>query len=321
MKLGVALPSFASETCRVSARQLERYAQRAEAYEFGGLWQLEHLIQPPTYQTSWLDPLTTLANVAGATESIPLGTSILILPMRNPVLVAQRAATIQHLSEGRLTLGLGLGYVESEYEAVNVPFEERGPRFSEGVELLYRLLHEEEVTFDGDFYDVSELSLEPDVRSPRILAGGASVERDGERFIPDKVSERIASVDGWISPSGPPELRGEDWERIATYLAEHNFEATSFDRVALNYTYLVPGVDSDSALEKQRAVFEEYVTGSRGSAEDLHLLGSTDEIRGQLEAYEAAGFDQVILGPPTYDPGEINRQLRLWRDELLPEFR
>lgn len=320
MKLGVALPSFASDDCRLTARQLERFATRAEEYGFAGLWELEHLVQPPTYRTSWLDPLTTLATVAGATETIPIGTSILILPMRNPVLVAQRAATVQHLSEGRLTLGLGLGYVEAEYDAVNVPFAERSPRFSEGIELLYRLLHGDRVTFDGEFYEVTEFTLEPNVRPPRVLAGGASVETDGERHVPSPVVERIGEVDGWVAPSGSPELREQDWSTIAESLEARGRRPEEFDRVALNYTHLVPGVDTETALEKQRTVFEEYITGSRGSAADLHLLGSVDDVRDQLAAYEDAGFDQVILGPPTYDPSEVERQLRLWRDELLPGF-
>lgn len=240
--------------------------------------------------------------------------------MRNPVLVAQRAATIQHLSEGRLTLGLGQGYVEAEYDAVNVPFGERSPRFSEGIELLYRLLHEDRVTYDGDFYDVSAFRLEPDVRPPQVLAGGASVEADGDHRVPSPVKERIAGVDGWVAPSGSPALRARDWSAIAEYIEDEGGTAETFDRVALNYTYLVPGVDSAAAKEKQRAVFEEYITGSRGSAEDLHLLGTVDEVWDQLAAYEEAGFDQVILGPPTYDPSEIERQLRLWQDELLPGF-
>lgn len=119
--------------------------------------------------------------------------------MRNPVLVAQRAAAIQHLSEGRLTLGLGLGYVETEYDAVNVPFEGRSHRFSEALELLYRLLHEDQVTYDGDYYDVTEFTLEPNVRPPRVLAGGASVETKGDRHVPTTIKERIAGVDGWVA--------------------------------------------------------------------------------------------------------------------------
>lgn len=320
MKLGVALPSFASDDCRVTARQFERYARRAEEYGFAGVWELEHLVQPPTYRTSWLDPLTTLATVAGVTETVPIGTSILILPMRNPVLVAQRAATVQHLSEGRLTLGLGLGYVEAEFDAVNVPFEERSPRFSEGLELLYRLLHEDRVTFDGEFYNIEEFSLEPDVRPPRVLAGGGGVEADGERHVPVPIKTRVARVDGWIAPSGPPELRGRDWSEIAEHLEAEGRDPAAFDRVALNYTYLVPGAGSETATEKQRAVFEEYITGSRGSSEELHLPGTVEDVREQLTEYEAADFDQVILGPPTYDPIEIDRQLLLWRDELLPGF-
>lgn len=320
MKLGVALPSFASDGSRVTARLLERYALQAEEYGFAGIWQLEHLLQPPTYRTSWLDPLSTLATVAGVTESIPIGTSILVLPMRNPMLVAKRAATIQHLSEGRLTLGLGLGYVESEFDAVNIPFEERSARFSEGLELLYRLLHEDEVTFEGEFYNVTAVSLEPDVRPPRLLAGGASVQRDGEQYVPEPVIGRIAKVDGWIAPSGPPWLRKENWTEIADRLEKNGRDPATLDRVALNYTYLVPGADPETATEKQRAVFDGYITGSRGSAEELHLLGSVADALEQLATYEDAGFDQVIIAPPTYDPHEITRQLRLWKDELLQEY-
>lgn len=177
------------------------------------------------------------------------------------------------------------------------------------------------MTFQGEFYDVSEFTLEPDVRPPRVLAGGASVETDGERLVPTPIKERIAGVDGWVVPSGSPDLRGRDWSEIDDHLEDEGRDPAAFDRVALNYTYLLPGADSKTATDRQRAVFEEYVTGSRGSAEELHLLGSVDDIREQLAAYEAAGFDQVILGPPTYDSTEIDRQLRLWRDELLPEFR
>lgn len=147
---------------------------------------------------------------------------------------------------------------------MNIPFEERSARFSEALKLLYGLLHEEQLTFDGEYYDVSEFTLEPNVRPPRVLAGGASVETNGDRLVPTPIKERIVGVDGWIAPSGSPGLRADDWSGIAEYLEDQGEGPETFDRVAVNYTYLVPGVDSTTAKEKQRAVFEEYITGPRG---------------------------------------------------------
>jgi alkanesulfonate monooxygenase SsuD/methylene tetrahydromethanopterin reductase-like flavin-dependent oxidoreductase (luciferase family) len=102
MDLGVAPPTFATDGWRLPASRLLRFAERAEALDFAGVWVTEHLRHPPNRNYSRLAPMTTLATVAGATESIPIGTSVLILPLRDPVLVAQRAATLQHLSEERL---------------------------------------------------------------------------------------------------------------------------------------------------------------------------------------------------------------------------
>lgn len=83
MRLGVGLPSRTSGAQTVSATTLERYATRAEEYGFASGWALEHLLRPPSYKSSWADPLTTLATVSGATDTLDVGTSILILPMRN----------------------------------------------------------------------------------------------------------------------------------------------------------------------------------------------------------------------------------------------
>lgn len=130
MRLSVSLPGFATDGYRVPPSRLKHFARQAEEFGFGGVWQSDHLLNPPTYSTSFLDPLTTLASIAEVTDRIPLGTCLVILPLRDPVWVAKRAATVQHLSEGRLSLGVGLGYVEDEFEAVGVPISERSPRFT-----------------------------------------------------------------------------------------------------------------------------------------------------------------------------------------------
>ncbi|EMA54416.1 LLM class flavin-dependent oxidoreductase [Halococcus salifodinae] len=174
MQLSIGLPSFASESHAVPPDRFRRYARLADEYEFAGAYLIEHLCENPNYATSQHDPLTTLSVVAGETDTIPVGTSILVLPLRNPVLVAKRAATLQYLSGQRLTLGFGAGYVEAEFDAAGVPLEERSARYLEGIELIRRLFEEDRVTFDGDFYDVEDFHLNRTSASPREFWPGAA---------------------------------------------------------------------------------------------------------------------------------------------------
>lgn len=321
MRLGVAPPTFATDGWRLPPSRLERFATRAEDAGFGGVWVTEHLLQPPGRNYSRLDPLTTISAFAGATSTIQLGTAILILPMRDPVLLAQRAATLQHLSEERLTLGFGAGWVKDEYEAVGIPFEERGPRFTEGLELFRRLLHEDEVTFDGEFYSVDGVRLEPDVdRPPRLLVGGGGTEIDGERRVPEPIKERIYEhADGWIASPRPASVLAEDWNEIADYLAAAGRDPTTLDRVALNWLHLVPGASTELSEEKQRRVYLRDREADPDRADEAlvnQLTGSVEDVRAGVDEYERLGFDELVLGPTTHDPAEADEQVDLWDEHL-----
>lgn len=321
MKLGVGLPSKSSDDHLLPGSRLKRYAHRADEYGFAGIWVLEHLIRPPSYKTSFTDPLATLAAVAGAVETIDVGTSIMILPMREPTMVAKRAATIQHVTEGRLTLGLGQGYIRSEYDAVNVPFEERHRRFTEGIDLLDRLLHEETVTYDGEFYSVEDFRLEPALtRPPRVLVAGGGGERDGEWHVATTVKNRIAMGDGWIASSGS--TIEKDWTEIATHLEANGRDPEAMEKVGLQHVHLEPGDDPGSVRRRQTAFFEAFLGEDRGFeyAEENLLVGTVEEIQEKLAAYEREGFDQVILHPVASEASEVDRQLDLWRDWLLPAY-
>lgn len=335
MQLGIHLPNWAGDDSLLPPHRLQGFTERAEELGFRSLWTIDHLTEAPSYGRSWLDPFVTLSNVAAVTDRIELGTGIYILPMREPVLVAKHAASLQHLSGGRFTLGLGLGYVEHDFDAVGVPYEERSPRFTEGLELLSRLLTEEEVTFDGEFYSVEGFRLEPRLRRPpELIAGGGGTYRDedqthygtdvdAERFVPRAVLERIHSAGGWIAPGQSVGKSEADVERVNEFLAERDVEPASVPRYAHNYIHLVPGADSETAREKQRAVFADYVGDRRpvAFAEENYLFGGVAEIREQLERYERAGFDQLVLGPVANTPAELDRQLELWADHLFPDYR
>lgn len=323
MQLGVGLPSFASDTHAITPDRFRRYVRLADEYGFAGGWLIEHLVKPPSYASSLLDPLVTLSVVAGETETLPVGTSVLLLPLRNPVLLAKRAATLQHLSSRLLTLGLGTGYVEAEFDAVDIPMEERSPRYLEAIELIRWLFESDEVTFDGEFYSVKDFRLEPALgQPPRILAGGGGVDTDDGRIVAESVKERLLHADGWIAPPRSTDVLEQDWTAFAEYLDAKDRDPDAADKVALQYLHLVPGDDADQARRVQRNVYSGVVGPDRSVeyATDNWLTGTVDDVLGTLAEYERQGFDEVILHPMTRTPAELDRQLHLYRKFLLAEY-
>jgi alkanesulfonate monooxygenase SsuD/methylene tetrahydromethanopterin reductase-like flavin-dependent oxidoreductase (luciferase family) len=124
-----------------------RVARAAEDAGFDSVWTAEHVVLPDPQappspvppETSLLDPAVALAHIAAATERIQLGTGIIILPQRNPLVLAKELATLDVVSNGRLIFGLGTGYLKAEFDALGIPFEERGARTSEAIEVLRTL--------------------------------------------------------------------------------------------------------------------------------------------------------------------------------------
>lgn len=322
MDISVALPSFATKGWRFPPSRLEEFAKHAESSGFGGVWVTEHLCRPPGRNYSRLDPLTTLSTIAGTTSTIQLGTSILILPLRNPVLTAQRIATLQYLSENRLTIGLGIGWVEAEYDAAGIPFSERGPRFTEGLELLRCLLEGGEITFNGEYYQVESFRLEPEVdRMPRILLAGSGVMKNGEKRVPTPVKRRLVDFsDGWLAPPIPPEALTTDWQDIASFIEDQGENPETFRKVALTWLHLVPKVDTTTATKKQQQVYliERGSSPQRAKeAVNSQLSGSVSDVQAQLDSYREQKFDEVIIGPTTPDPNDVNRQIAYWAENLL----
>jgi probable F420-dependent oxidoreductase len=187
MKLGFSLPvagAWATPENQV------RIAQRAEALGYNSLWVLQRLLYalapkgdyPPLPGQPWpkqfervVDPVVTLAYVAAVTTRIRLGTSVLIMPYYTPILLAKQLATLDLVSGGRLDVGLGIGWSEDEYDAVGVPFRQRGKRGDEFLRCLKTIWTDDPVEFRGEFYAVPRARVEPrPVQKPHppITIGG-----------------------------------------------------------------------------------------------------------------------------------------------------
>jgi probable F420-dependent oxidoreductase len=172
--LGVILPNFGPASTPGGIREL---AVAAEELELDSVWTTEHIIVGPEGVDPYgrvYDPLVTLGWVAGYTERVRLGTSIVLVPLHHPIHLAKEAATLQELSGGRLLLGVGVGWHEDEYRFLGIPFRRRGRRADEALRLI-RALWRGERSFEGELwtYDDATFGPLPDPM-PEIWVGGSS---------------------------------------------------------------------------------------------------------------------------------------------------
>lgn len=174
MHFGAILPNFGRDS---SPDGIRRVAELAEELGFDSVWTTEHIIVGPEAVDPYgcvYDPLVTLGWIAGWTERIGLGTSIVLVPLHHPIHLAKEVATLQELSGGRFTLGVGVGWHEDEYGFMGVPFRGRGRRADEAIRLM-RALWRGEREFHGEFWSFEGATSEPLPTSvPEIWVGGSS---------------------------------------------------------------------------------------------------------------------------------------------------
>jgi probable F420-dependent oxidoreductase len=171
---GVILPNFGEGS---SPDGIRRVAEAAEELGFDSVWTTEHIIVGPEGVDPYgrvYDPLVTLGWIAGWTERIRLGTSIVLVPLHNPVLLAKQVATLQELSAGRFTLGVGVGWHKDEFDFMGVEFAGRGRRADEAIGLM-RALWSGESDFEGRYLSFRNATAEPHPDpQPEIWVGGSS---------------------------------------------------------------------------------------------------------------------------------------------------
>lgn len=300
MEFGIHLPHTGRGA---SPEAIRAVCQVAEGLGFDGLWTVDHLALPRRTSSLYtltrepmampegrlaqmLNPmyecLTTLTYAAALTKRVKLGTSVLVLPIRNPVANARQLATLDVLSGGRLLLGVGAAWLKEEAEAMHMPWDRRGARTEEHMALLRTLWTATEpyVSFQGRFYSFQEISPEPRPAQPCIplLIGGHS----------EAAKARAGRVgDGWISTGLPPEVQASSIAQIKEIAAQHG-------------------------RDPQRLIF----VGS------IRLRpGSPAEAAERIRAYQGTGTHHLILWPEVSSPGELMEAMQWLAKEVLPEFR
>jgi probable F420-dependent oxidoreductase len=317
MRFGLMVPTFSFEDLdHAAAARIKDFAIRAEALGFDALWTAEHLLTAPgLYGVAWLSPLLCLAHMAAVTREIRIGTNILILCLRNPVMTAKEIATLDVLSGGRTILGVGVGWDRHEFEVAGVPFSERGGRTDEALALLRRLLTERRVTHRGRYYQVEDVTIDPRPRRPPPvwIAGGSKVKTalspDPPGIAPS-VLRRIAAADGWTArAAGTQESVKEDWRKIVEHCRASGRDPATLTFSHLNFLHLVPTRDREEALRIQRPYFERVMGTHRTWAQlqESYLAGTTADIVARIADLERAGLQHMVLCPLAYDLEQLER--------------
>jgi len=164
---------------------MARVAVAAEEAGFESLWTAEHVVLPDPQvppsplpaEVPLLDPAVALAYLSSVTTEINLGTGIIILPQRNPLVLAKELASVDVLSKGRLIFGVGVGYLAPEFEALGIPMEDRGPRSIEYIEAMRSIWHDNEPNYEGKYVSFSGVKANPrpvNPLGPPVVMGGHS---------------------------------------------------------------------------------------------------------------------------------------------------
>ncbi len=289
MKFGIAVPNFGAYADR---KQILEISVLAEELGYDSLWVSDHVVIPGSHKVfgdTFLDPLITLTYIAANTDSIELGTSVLILPYRNPLVLAKMVSTLDTLSGGRVILGIGAGWLEDEFDALGVSFEERGPVTDEYIEILKELWTSKNPRFKGKYLEFSDIKFEPrPVRKPHppLWIGGESARA---------VKRAVKYGDGWHPVGLTPGAYRERAENLIS---------------------LLPGGKKEGFVLSLRRNIE--INGDREfSAEDT-LRGGREKIIKGIREYGDAGVEHLVLYILAGDYKGILTTLRDFAGEIRP---
>jgi probable F420-dependent oxidoreductase len=302
-----------------SPDQILRLATRADALRYSSVFVTDHVVLPASMARStypyaasgrlpggadqdYLDPLALLGWLAHATKKIKLGTSVLVVPYRNPLVTAKMLATIDRLSNGRLLLGMGVGWLREEFEAVAAPpFEERGQVTDEYIALMRKTWTTDPVSFEGRYYRVKDVHALP----KPAQRGGIPIWIGGHT---DAAVKRAATVgDGWHPLAlRPPGLLLPD--EFATKVALFRRSAQGAGRKPESLTIsLRVGMEVRSPRQKAPA-------GDRSL-----FQGTAAEVLGDIRRYAEMGVTHFVFDPVVPDLKAVLANMDRFADEVRPK--
>ncbi|MEE9286046.1 MAG: LLM class F420-dependent oxidoreductase [Dehalococcoidia bacterium] len=314
LRFGVALPNLGFGLDARRARQhrdlVLAVAEQADALGFDSVWVGDHLAlptqprRPYPYSTDGsflpsdsplLDPIATIAVVAGRTRRVKLGFGVLVAPYRHPLVAAKLLSTIDVLSDGRLILGVGVGWMPEEFAATGADFQRRGAMTDEWVRFVRETWTADEPEFHGDFYHLSGMSVLPKPLQERvpIWIGG-----NGSRAL-----RRAAALgDGWDALHALPDALAPRLDELWRLCRENGRDRQEMTvSVRGGPLRLTERPDPDPARSP--------------------LSGTPDQVVDTLRAYQALGVGNVVLGIDNKTRASMLDSMERFCREIIPAFR
>jgi alkanesulfonate monooxygenase SsuD/methylene tetrahydromethanopterin reductase-like flavin-dependent oxidoreductase (luciferase family) len=329
---------------QVCDRLVER-GVRAEEKSFDDVFVIEHV---GSGDYAYYEPLSVLSGIAERTSEIRLGTGIILAPFYHPVRLAQRAATIDVMSDGRLTLGFGTGYRENEFETFEIPYDERLPRTLETIDILKKLWRGNDVTHDGGRFHFEDLTVHP----KPVQDGGPPIwlGLHGDWGL----NHLANSEEEWWGIVLPEEQLQtklgqytEELEAAGTSIEESEIPIMIEASVAEDYETAVEAV-REPVVEKYREYLSRAgpdVEGGKAGPhitnnpvlrnlddpddltfdmiEDLFLIGGPEDVIEQIEDLREMGVNHFCIRPPLLqmDEDKVAQTIDIFGDEIIPYFR
>ena len=331
MKFGVRLPNSGPLAAR---ENLVAVADEAEGLGYDSVWVHDHITwgteQHRTHlsagsaealseaqKPNFYESITTLSYVAGRCPTVKLGVAVIILPLRNPVVLAKQLANLDLLSQGRLMVGVAPGapnISRPEFEAVGVPYEERGKITDEYITAIKMIWSQDLPSFTGNYISFKDVQLfpKPVQKYPPILIGG------GEKGISPRALRRVIELgDGWIPAYLTPEEIADGVRQV-----EEQGKTAGRDPSKFFFSHeLFTAIDKDGEKARKYAAaslatnFVSVEVGERRS-----LIGSPRQVADKLELYSKAGEDMVEIKWIYSTVPELIRMMRLFKAEVAPSF-
>lgn len=260
------------------------------------------------------EAMMSLARLSAVTERVRIGTSILLLPLYPPAIIAKQVADLDRATGGRLVLGVGVGgEYPQEFRACQVPIQERGRRLDEAIPLLRRLWTAKEISHDGPLYPMRDVTVHP---SP-AQAGGPPIVVAGRQEPAMRRAARLGN--GWMPYLYSPRRYAASVRTIRAAAVEGGRNLTGFGW----YAFVFVNIDSDGVRARQnaaRTIGGTYNQDFQAMIDKVAAVGTPSEVTRKLQDFVAAGARHFIFMPATgtADPGAVLHRLL---DEVLPEVR
>ena len=305
VEFGCHLPVFGPAATRAN---LLTFAREMERLGYDSLWASDHVVVPYAIasrypyratgefplppDSTFLEPLTALAMVAGVTERARLGTTVLVLPHRHPVLAAKALATLDHLSNGRVILGAGVGWMREEIELLGAPFHERGAWSDEAIQIMRACWHDERTRFQGRFFNFEDIGC-----FPKPVRGDIPIWMGGHAK--PALRRIVALADGWHAAF--PTAEGLEMG-LRDLRAECATQKRRFEELTIT-------LRAGLALRT-----------SPGGADRPALQGTSDEIVEDLRRFETLGVSHVLMEASYRDPAHMIRTFETFAREIRPRL-